>query len=86
MIQDNADLHLRGYQDDIDNSDSQTDPLMDEREDDPVKAFGVPAKEFKNEMDKLDPEQPDVDDDANDDAREEVEDLDEDPDSRSLAA
>jgi len=81
MIQNNDDLHLHGYQDDVDARDDQTDPLMNERDDDPVKVFGVPAKEFKNEMDKLDPSQPN-----SDDAREEIEDLDEDPDSRSLAA
>jgi hypothetical protein len=81
MIQNNDDLQLHGYQDDVDARDDQTDPLMDEREDDPVKVFGIPAKEFKKEMDKLDLERPDSDDE-----REEVEDLDEDPESRSLAA
>ncbi len=73
------DHHLRGYQDDTDTSDTATDPVMDEREDDPVKAFGVPAKEFKAEMDKLDLDEPD-----SEDARERIEDLDEDPDQESL--
>lgn len=81
MIQNNDDLQLHGYQDDVDARDDQTDPVMNERDDDPVKVFGVPAKEFKNEMDKLDLEQP-----GTEDAREEIEDLDEDPESRSLAA
>jgi len=81
MIQNNDDLQLHGYQDDVDARDDQPDPLMNERDDDPVKVFGVPAKEFKNEMDKLDLEQS-----GSEDAREEVEDLDEDPESRSLAA
>jgi hypothetical protein len=79
MAQANDDLHLRGYQDDTDTSDSATDPIMDEREDDPVKAFGIPAKEFKAEMDKLDLDSPD-----SEDARERIEDLDEDPDQESL--
>lgn len=74
------DLHLRGYQDDTDTSDNATDPLMDEREDDPVKAFGIPAKEFKAELDKLDTDNPDSD---SDDARERIEDLDEDPDHQA---
>ena len=42
-------------------------------------AFGVPAKEFKAEMDKLDLDSPD-----SEDARERIEDLDEDPDQESL--
>ncbi|MDB5165911.1 MAG: hypothetical protein JWM00_801 [Candidatus Saccharibacteria bacterium] len=80
MIQDNNDLQLHGYQDDIDASDTATDPVMDERDDDPVKAFGVPARKFKEELDKID-----LDDEDSEDARERIEDLDEDPDQESLA-
>jgi len=64
------------YQDDFGGG---PDPIMDEQ-DDPTKALGVPAKKFKEEMDKLD-----LDDEDSEDARERIEDLDEDPDQESLA-
>ena len=69
----------RSYQDDLDIN--STDPLASEREDDPVKGFGVPADELKDELDKIDLDEPDTED-----ARERIEDLDEDPDQEGRAA
>ena len=70
---------IRSYQDDLDVD--GTDQLESEREDDPVKGFVVPPEELKEELDKIDLEDPD-----SEDARERIEDLDEDPDQESLAA
>jgi hypothetical protein len=70
---------IRSYQDDLDVD--GTDPLASEREDDPVKGFGVPPDELKDELDKIDLDEPD-----SEDARERIEDLDEDPDQESLSA
>jgi hypothetical protein len=69
----NNDYQVRNYQDDLDVDPNKVDPIMSEQ-DDPVETFGIPASEFKDELDKLDLESPD----ATDDMRAELEDLDED--------
>ncbi len=46
------DLQLQNYQDDLDTSNSITDPIMDEESDDPTEELGVDPKEFKKELDK----------------------------------
>lgn len=70
---------IRSHQDDLDTT--GTDPIMDEREDDPVKGFGVPPEELKTELDKIDLDEPD-----SEDARERIEDLDQDADHESLTS
>ena len=67
----NDDITLRGYQDDLDTSDTMADQATHDVTDDPVETFGIPADEYKNELDKLD-----VDEDS-DDQREDIEDRDE---------
>jgi len=59
------------YQDDFGGG---PDPIMNEQ-DDPTKELGVSPKEFADELNKLDLDEPD-----SEDARERVEDLDEDID------
>ncbi|HET8884255.1 MAG TPA: hypothetical protein VFM68_02185 [Candidatus Saccharimonadales bacterium] len=73
---DPQDYDVQSYQDDLDNADSMSDPIMAEQTDDPIETLGVPADEFKREMDDLD-----IDDDTavdNEDARERIEDMDKD--------
>ena len=70
------DFQLQSFQDDLAVDDNATDPLMDELGDDPTKELGIPASEFKAELDK---EVSGADDEiVDDDEREYVEDLDED--------
>ena len=45
------DLHLQGYQDDLDTSGHIHDPIMDEENDDPTEELGIPPKEFKEYLD-----------------------------------
>lgn len=71
---DPQDYTVQSYQDDLDNADDASDPIITEQTDDPIETLGVPADEFKREIDDLD-----IDDDnavGNEDARERVEDLD----------
>lgn len=75
MPHDDQDITLHTYQDDLDTADDKTDPIMDEETDDPVETFGIPASEFRDELNKR---AIDENDDDNDDQREEIEDLDED--------
>jgi hypothetical protein len=75
MPHDDQDITIHTYQDDFDTADDKTDPIMDEETDDPLEMFGVPAAEFKSELDKRELNDADTD---NDDQREEIEDLDED--------
>lgn len=73
----NDDINLQNYQDDLTTDDNVTDPIMSEENDDPTKELGIPAEEFKAELDKEDFGNGNSDD-ANDDEREYFEDLDED--------
>lgn len=84
-MDDDDEIQLQSYQDDLTIDDSATDPLMEEVGDDPTVELGIPAEEFKAELDKVD-----IDDDGEpvfgndpdvrDDEREYIEDLDEDGD------
>lgn len=62
------------YQDDLDNEDTQVDPLMAEENEDIAKELGIPPEELEEELRKIDTENDD------DDNREFIEDLDEDQD------
>lgn len=64
-----GDFTLHNYQDDIDTDPNQTDPVMNEQTENFPEELGIPADEFKDELDTLDPE-------SSDDARESVEDTD----------
>lgn len=78
-MDDNDDLQLRSYQDDLATDDNATDPLMDETGDDPTEDLGVPPAELREELDKEfdDEDEPDDDDiDVHDDEREYIEDQD----------
>lgn len=82
------DYQLQSYQDDLTTDDNYTDPLMDEMGDDPVTELGVPADEFKNELDKTLADDDDIDDeddeiDVHDDEREFIEDLDQEADDQT---
>lgn len=69
-------FQLQSFQDDLATDDNATDPLMDEMGEDPTKELGIPASEFKDELDKKDSG---LDDEiTDDDEREFVEDMDED--------
>lgn len=78
-MQDEDDIELQSYQDDLTTDDNATDPLMEETGDDPSKELGVPPDELGNELDKEfdDEDEPDDDDiDVHDDEREYIEDQD----------
>lgn len=77
------DYQLQSFQDDLAVDDNATDPLMDEIGEDPTKELGIPASEFKAELDKaaIDDDNdgiPRSDFDIHDDEREYFEDLDDD--------
>lgn len=74
----NDDIDLHTYQDDLTTDDNVTDPIMSEENDDPTEELGVPAEEFKAELDKQDFEYSSRD--IDDDEREYFEDIDEDGD------
>lgn len=84
------DLDLQTYQDDLTTDDNATDPLMDEDHDNPADELGIPEDEYKDELEK---ELSDEDEDQNsnrvdiqDDQREYTEDqfeLDDDSDART---
>lgn len=76
---DPADDTAAPYQDDFDTDDNTVDPIMHEENDDPTEELGVPASEFKNELDKYDTAT------TTDDRREEIEDLDEADDNAASA-
>ena len=87
-MNDDDDIQLQSYQDDLTTDDSATDPLMDEVGDDPSRELGVPASELKDELDK----EPDDDDnidsndddiDVHDDERNYIEDFADDPDDEN---
>lgn len=66
------DIQLQSYQDDLTTDDNASDPVMDEEGDDPTKELGIPADEFKDELDKQDSG---MDDEiTDDDQREAIED------------
>jgi hypothetical protein len=64
------DLHLRGYQDDLDTGSSITDAATHNLTDDPTETFGIDPKEFKKELDHYDF---DNSNDSEDDRREDIE-------------
>lgn len=70
----NDDVELHTYQDDLTTDDSVSDPIMNEESDDPTQDLGIDPEEFKNELDKYDT------DSTSDDRREDIEDRDEDED------
>lgn len=80
-MNDNDDIQLQSYQDDLATDDSATDPLMEEEGEDPSEELGVPAEELRDELDKEETEDDGVfgnDPDVHDDEREYIEDLDDD--------
>jgi hypothetical protein len=83
----NDDFQLRSFQDDLATDDNATDPIMDESGDDPTEELGIPASEFKSELDKEITDEdndgiPRRDFDILDDQRENIEDLDDDSDDK----
>ena len=73
----------RTYQDDFDNNEIDTDPIIDEETDSTANELGIPENEFKDELDKY------ADDDTgtgDDDMREAIEDRDEDDDNGASTA
>lgn len=66
------------YQDDLDYRDADTDPVMDEENDNPAEELGIPEQEYKDELDKF--EDTDIGT-GDDDMRETIEDRDEDDDN-----
>jgi len=79
------DLQLQGYQDDLDTSSSATDDATHDLTDDPTVTLGIPAKEFKNELDKYAFENSHDEDEGDDDRREDIESLDMDEDANDDA-
>ncbi len=82
-MQDDDDIQLQSYQDDLTTDDNATDPLMKETGDDPSAELGVPPEELGSELDKELDDEDEIDDDnvdVHDDERESVEDADEDTD------
>ena len=79
-MQDDDDIQLQGYQDDLTTDDNATDPIMDEENDDPTEELGIPPEEFKEELDKED--FGDHNESGDDDRREDFEDREKD-DSRA---
>lgn len=76
---DMQDMTLHSYQDDLDTH--GIDRVMDEFGDDPTKTLGVSPARFKEELSRLDIDEPSDDIEGEpDDMREEVEDMDEDID------
>jgi hypothetical protein len=72
---DAQDVTLHNYQDDLDTH--GTDHVMDEFGDDPTKVLGVSPARFKEELSRLDTDDPSDDQEGEpDDMREQVEDLD----------
>jgi hypothetical protein len=68
----------RVYQDDLDYKDTDTDPVIDEQNDNPAETLQIPEQEFRDELDKYV-----VSDigEGDDDMREMIEDQDEDDDN-----
>jgi hypothetical protein len=85
-MQDDDDIQLQSYQDDLNTDDNAVDPLMAEETDDPTVELGVPPDELKEELDKLEVDTLSEDDidlelaDLRDDEEAFIEDEDEDPD------
>jgi hypothetical protein len=85
-MQDDDNIQLQSYQDDLNTDDNAVDPLMAEETDDPTEALGIPPLEFKEELDKLEVDTVSedeldlVDADLRDDQEAFIEDEDEDPD------
>ena len=75
MTNDDQDYKPQNYQDDLDTK--GVDIVTHEQTDDPVKGFGVPANEFRKELNHLDGEaRGDEDPEFEEDMREHVEDMD----------
>lgn len=70
-----SDLHLQGYQDDLDTS--GTDTVTHDMADEPQDSTGVPNKALKDDLDKLAfDEEGQSDGTGGDDERENIEDMD----------
>lgn len=71
------------YQDDLDYRDSDTDPIINEENDNPAEQLGIPEEEFRDELNKYD-----VSDigEEDDDMRETIEDRGEDDDNAASTA
>lgn len=79
MQDDDDDIQLQSFQDDLATDDNAVDPLMAEMTDDPTESLGIPPEKFAEELEKLydDEGEPDDNDvDVHDDQREYLEDLD----------
>lgn len=77
-MNDDDDIKLQSYQDDLTTDDNATDPVMDEENDNPADELGIPEEEYKDELDKEvgdeEEDQNSKDVDVQDDRREYVED------------
>lgn len=71
------------YQDDLDYRDSDTDPIINEENDNPAEQLGIPEEEFRDELNKY--EVSDIGE-GDDDMRETIEDRDEDDDNAASTA
>jgi hypothetical protein len=74
MMNNDDDIKLHAYQDDLDNDDDAVDPLMAEEGDDPTETLGVSPYELGNELDKEDGEDEEslieaIDEDGDDDTK-----------------
>lgn len=70
------DYDVREYQDDLDTDPSMSDSATHDETDDPVEGFGVPAEEFKRELDRIDGETTEGEyPEDTEDMREEIQDL-----------
>lgn len=72
-MNDNDDLQLQSYQDDLNTDDNATDPIMEEEGENPAEEIGIPQEEFADELNGLDFGDHNENDD-NDDVREAFED------------
>lgn len=86
-MNDDDDIQLQSYQDDLTTDDNATDPVMEEEGEDPSEELGVPPEELKAELDKneidgLPEDALDEDDQEREDREAYLEDLDEDIDER----
>ena len=74
MMNNDDDIRLHTYQDDLDTDDDAVDPLTTEEGDDPTETFGVAPFEFGDELDKEDGEDEEsliesIDEDGDDDTK-----------------
>lgn len=74
----------RTYQDNVNNGDNDSDPIIDEETEDPSEELQIPIDEFKEELDKTD--LGDHSEHGSEDMRETIEDREEDDDNAASAS